>query len=64
MREAVLAHRGEAEASATAFRALAKCDQDSVIEFLKSLQTLPPTARSLCVDENRRDTDCPPGIQP
>ena len=64
MREAVLAHHGEAEASGAAFRALAKYDQDSVIEFLKSLQILPPTARSLCVDKNGKDTDCPPGIQP
>ena len=64
MREAVLAHHGEAEASGTAFRSLPKYDQDSVIEFLKSLQILPATARSLCVDENGKDTDCPPGIQP
>src|SRR6266704_7149760 len=55
---------GEAEASGTAFRSLPKYDQDSVIEFLKSLQILPATARSLCVDENGKDTDCPPGIQP
>jgi len=64
MREAVLSHAGEAKASGTAFRTLTKYDQDSIIEFLKSLQVLPLSARSLCVDQDGRDTDCPPGIQP
>lgn len=62
MREAVLAHAGEAQASTNAFMALSKYDQDSVIEFLKSLQTLPETAKSLCVDQNGNDIACPPGI--
>jgi len=64
MREAVLAHHGEAEASGRAFRALPKYDQDSIIEFLKSLQILPAGAGSLCVDENGKDTACPAGIEP
>ena len=64
MREAVLAHAGEAEASTRAFRALSKYDQDSVIEFLKSLQILPQNASSLCVDETGDDTGCPKGILP
>lgn len=64
MREAVLAHAGEAQASGTAFRALPKYDQDSIIEFLKSLQILPEGAKSLCVDENGKDIKCPPGIEP
>ena len=64
MREAVLAHHGEAEASGRAFRALPKYDQDSIIEFLKSLQILPPDAKSLCVDEDERDIACPAEIQP
>ena len=64
MREAVLAHAGEAQASGTAFRTLSKYDQDSIIEFLKSLQILPPGARSLCVDENGKDVSCPPDIAP
>jgi hypothetical protein len=38
MREAVLAHHGEAEDTYALFQALSKYDQDSVIEFLKSLQ--------------------------
>jgi hypothetical protein len=38
MREAVLAHAGEAAAVTAAFRASSKYDQDCIIEFLKSLQ--------------------------
>jgi cytochrome c peroxidase len=41
MREAVLAHSGEALSSRLAFQALSDYDRDSVIEFLKSLQILP-----------------------
>lgn len=41
MREAVLAHHGEAEKPYTAFQNLSKYDQDCVIEFLKSLRIVP-----------------------
>ena len=41
MREAVLAHQGEAEDTSAAFQKLSKYDQDSLIEFLKSLQIVP-----------------------
>jgi hypothetical protein len=41
MREAVLAHHGEAENTYTAFQSLSKYDQDSLIEFLKSLRIVP-----------------------
>ncbi len=51
LRQAVLAHAGEALASRTAFQALAALDQDSLIEFLKSLQILPPGSRFLIIDE-------------
>ncbi|MGH9358135.1 MAG: di-heme oxidoredictase family protein [Terriglobia bacterium] len=64
MREAILAHHGEAELSGRAFRSLSKYGRDSIIEFLKSLQVLPPGTRSLCVDQNGRATSCPPGIEP
>ena len=64
MRDAILAHHGEAELSGRAFRSLAKYDQDSIIEFLKSLQVLPHGTRSLCVDQDREPIACPPGIQP
>lgn len=54
MRQAVLAHSGEALASRQAFQALALEDQDCVIEFLKTLQVLRPNTPSRIVDENYR----------
>jgi len=61
LREAVLAHAGEALASRKAFDSLRAAEQDAIIEFLKSLQVLPPDARSLVVDErgNPRHEDDP-----
>ncbi|HVW21103.1 MAG TPA: di-heme oxidoredictase family protein [Opitutaceae bacterium] len=41
MRQAIEAHAGEAQAVTNAFKALSKYDQDSIIEFLKTLQILP-----------------------
>jgi hypothetical protein len=41
MREAVLAHHGEAEDTYIHFQNLTNYDQDCVIEFLKSLQIIP-----------------------
>lgn len=64
MREAVLAHSGEALASRTAFTELPMYDRDSIIEFLKSLQILPKGAESLCVDEELDAIGCPAGIDP
>ena len=52
LRQAVLAHSGEAVASRRAFQGLPEYDQDSLIEFLKTLQVLPPGTRDLVVDEN------------
>ena len=49
VREAVLAHAGEALGSRRAFEALIPYEQDSVIEFLKTLQVLPPGSRGLVV---------------
>lgn len=72
----VMGHAGEAQASNTAFQALSASDQDSIIEFLKSLQILTPAAlgggrvqvlrqpRSLCVDDTQQDIACPAGVQP
>jgi Di-haem oxidoreductase, putative peroxidase len=54
MREAVLAHAGEALFARQGFQQLSGDDQDSVIEFLKSLQILQPGTPSLTVDENGR----------
>lgn len=54
MREAVLAHAGEAQQSADRFKALSDYEKNSLIEFLKTLQVLPPGTESLIVDENFR----------
>jgi Di-haem oxidoreductase, putative peroxidase len=60
MREAILAHGGEAAETRAAFLADAPADQNSLIEFLKSLQVLPPGTRSLVVDESGRPRSWPP----
>lgn len=60
MREAVERHNGEALASHRAFDALDASAQDDLIEFLKSLQVLPPGAKSLVVDENGQPKHWPP----
>jgi Di-haem oxidoreductase, putative peroxidase len=52
MREAVLAHSGEALSSRQAFVALSPYDRDCIVEFLKSLQVLPPQTTSPVADEN------------
>jgi len=52
LREATMAHSGEALASRQAFEALTPADRDRVIEFLKSLQVLPPGTKDGFVDEN------------
>jgi CxxC motif-containing protein (DUF1111 family) len=64
MREAVLAHAGEAAASRAGFNSLAPYDQNSVIEFLKSLQILLRESESLCVDEEGGSIGCPAGVDP
>jgi hypothetical protein len=61
LRESVLAHSGEALASRQQFQQLPKYDQDSVIEFLKTLQVLPPGTRHLIVDERGHEKQWPPG---
>lgn len=55
MREAVLAHSGEALTARQGFEGLSDSDRDAVIEFLKSLQVLPEGTKCLVVDE---DGDC------
>jgi len=54
LREAVLAHGGEAAGTRAAFLALSAEGKDAVIEFLKSLQVLPPRSQSLVVDDRGR----------
>jgi hypothetical protein len=59
MREAILAHAGEASTSSAAFRALPAAEQGALIEFLKTLQILPPGTAALVVDENGRPKHWP-----
>jgi cytochrome c peroxidase len=60
LREATLAHNGEALTSRQAFEALSEYEQASIIEFLKSLQVLPPGTQSLVIDENGQSKQWPP----
>jgi hypothetical protein len=52
MREAILAHSGEALVSSQSFQSLTSSDRDCLIEYLKTLQILPPETRNLTVGEN------------
>jgi hypothetical protein len=60
MRRSILEHAGEALESRKAFEALSKGERDSLIEFLKTLQVLPPGTKDLIVDENFRAREWPP----
>ena len=60
LRQAVLAHYGEADATRQAFETLSAADQDAVVEFLKSLQVLPPGTKYLVVDERGNRKEWPP----
>jgi di-heme oxidoreductase (putative peroxidase) len=55
MREAVLAHAGEALDSRVAFQSLDNFQRDCVIEFLKSLQILPANTSKLLIREPTED---------
>jgi len=60
MRQSVLAHSSEALQSRRRFENLSEYDQDSLIEFLKTLQVLPAGTPYLIVDENFREKRWPP----
>jgi mono/diheme cytochrome c family protein len=60
MRQAILAHGGEGAASRREFLALPPADQGAVIEFLKTLQVLPPGTPHRVVDENYQPKVWPP----
>jgi CxxC motif-containing protein (DUF1111 family) len=61
IRTAIGAHAGEAREAREAFDRLDSAGRDAVIEFLKSLQVLPPAAASLVVDEQGRPKVWPRG---
>ena len=63
-REAVEAHNGEALSQRLAFDALPANLQNSLIEFLKSLQVLPPGSKALVVDERGSPKQWPPSAGP
>lgn len=60
MRQAVFAHAGEALGQRLGFERLTKYEQDALIEFLKSLQVLPPGTKALVVDEHYQPKRWPP----
>ena len=60
LKQAVLAHAGEALDERHAFEQLSSHDQNSLIEFLKSLQMLPPGTKTLVVDERFQPRQWPP----
>lgn len=64
MRQAIQAHDGEAQAARLAWEKLTAYQQDSLIEFLKTLQVLPPGTRTLIVDENGSPKHWPPEGSP
>lgn len=64
LRASVKAHDGEALDARQQFERLPPEEQDAVIEFLKTLQVLPPGTRSLLVDERFQPRVWPPARTP
>jgi cytochrome c peroxidase len=60
LRQSVLAHAGEADQSRRAFQALPAPERDALIEFLKTLQVLPPGTKDRIVDETYHARNWPP----
>ena len=60
LRQAVLAHAGEAKPSRVAFEALPAFERDGLIEFLKTLQVLPPGTKDRIVNETYHARSWPP----
>jgi cytochrome c peroxidase len=59
IREAVLAHAGEALEQRRTFERLAQSEQESILDFLRSLQALLPGTASRIVDEHYRPRAAP-----
>jgi len=64
LRRAIVAHAGEAAASRGAFEALPPDERDAVVEFLKTLQVLPPGTKDRVVDERFHARAWPPAAMP
>ncbi|MEJ7733997.1 MAG: di-heme oxidoredictase family protein [Polyangiaceae bacterium] len=61
LREAILAHAGEAQGVTDAYQALGAYEQGAIVEFLKTLQVLPPGTKDLIVDQHGKKKTWPPG---
>jgi CxxC motif-containing protein (DUF1111 family) len=64
LRKAIQNHYGEANPQRLNFEHLSRYDQDSLVEFLKSLQVLPPGTAALIVDEDYKPKVWPPPAPP
>ncbi len=60
MREAVVAHAGEARAECHAFEELDPRNQEALLRFLETLQVLPPGTKDSIVDERHQPRPWPP----
>jgi hypothetical protein len=60
LRQAVVAHHGEALEERRRFEKLTPYERDCIIEFLKTLQVLPEGTKALIVDENHQPRAWPP----
>jgi hypothetical protein len=60
LRQAILVHGGEASGTRAAFQGLSAYEQGALIEFLKTLQVLPPGTKHLIADENGKPKKWPP----
>jgi len=60
IREAILAHAGEAQAVRDRYAALTEHERDCIVEFLKTLQVLPAGTGSPVIDEQGRARAWPP----
>jgi hypothetical protein len=60
LRQSILAHAGEASNARRAFQELPAHDRDAVVEFLKTLQVLPPGTQDRIVDERFNKRAWPP----
>lgn len=63
LRQSVLGHFGEANESRQAFEKLQSYERDCLIEFLKTLQVLPPGTKERVVDENFQPRTWPPEVK-
>jgi CxxC motif-containing protein (DUF1111 family) len=59
LRQSILAHAGEATSARRGFEAATDYERNAVIEFLKTLQVLPPGTRDRIVDDTFKPREWP-----